>query len=243
VALDEVLLTCRSARAKGLGGPPTIRGCCPRPHPLDRGRSVVMSGGGLSDLLYGQRNGKMTEEQDLDKLDIMEKLRSAGVWEQAEAYREEVRKRLKSEGRGRAEAVNLAWKAMCDLFLPLTEGSQRTPSLQVVLGGSIDEILDSAYTESDTRKRIRDSVLWAAEQFRRVVEDRPTGTIVDFTKAAVPPPTVFAIQVVESYAATKDRRGELIGKIMTFADRSSQESRGFGSSKESGGFLDSLLDD
>lgn len=183
-------------------------------------------------------------EQDLDKLDIMEKLRSANVWDQAEAYREEVRRRLKSEGKGRAEAVNLAWKAMYDLFGPLAEASQQTPALEVIFGGgSIDDILDSEYTESDSRKRIRDSVLWAAEQFRRVVEDRPTGTVVDFTKAAVPPPTVFAIQVVESYAATKDRRGELIGKIMTFADKSAQaqESRRCsGASGESDGFLDSI---
>ena len=178
----------------------------------------------------------------IDKLELMERLRAAGLWDQAEAYREEVRKRLKSEGKGRAEAVEQAWSEMAELFLPLTEASQQTSALEVVFGGSIDELLDSEYSETDGRRRIRDSMFWVAEEFRRVVEDRPTGTIVDFTKAAVPPPTVFAVQVVEFYAATKDRRGELINKIVTFADKSAQESRRFGSSKEPEGesFLDSI---
>ena len=74
---------------------------------------------------------------------------------------------------------------MCDLFLPLTEAVQQTPSLEVVLGGSIDDILDSEYAETDARKRIRESMFWVAEEFRRIVEDRLTGTIVDFRKAAV----------------------------------------------------------
>ena len=74
---------------------------------------------------------------------------------------------------------------MCDLFLPLTEAVQQTPSLEVVLGGSIDDILDSEYAETDARKRIRESTFWVAEEFRRIVEDRLTGTIVDFRKAAV----------------------------------------------------------
>ena len=129
---------------------------------------------------------------------------------------------------------------MSDLFLPLTEAVQQTPSLEVVLGGSIDDILDSEYAETDARKRIRDSMFWVAEEFRRIVEDRPTGTTVDFRKAGVRPPTVFAIQMVETYAATKDRRADLIGKIMPFADKSAAESRRFGSSEESGGFLDSI---
>jgi hypothetical protein len=171
----------------------------------------------------------MTEH---DKLAIMGKLRAAGVWDQAEAYREEVRRRLKSEGQGRAEAVNQAWTAMAEKFLPLTEAVQQTPSLEVVLGGAIDEILDSEYMETDSRKRIRDSMFWVAEEFRRIVEDRPTGTVVDFRKAAMRPPTVFAIQMVETYAATKDRRADLIGKIMPFADKSAAESRRFGSSEE-----------
>ena len=57
-----------------------------------------------------------------------------------------------------------------------------------------------------------------------------------------PPPTVFAIQMVETYAATKDRRADLIGKIMPFADKSAQESRRFGSPEEFEGdsYLDSL---
>ena len=121
----------------------------------------------------------------VEKQRVMDLLRRAGLWAEAEEYREAVRRRCKSEGQGRAEAVNQAWKAMCDLFLPLTEAVQQTPSLEVVLGGSIDDILDSEYAETDARKRIRESMFWVAEEFRRIVEDRLTGTIVDFRKAAV----------------------------------------------------------
>ena len=173
------------------------------------------------------------------KLESMERLRAAGLWDQAEAYREEVRRRLKSQGKSRSEAVDEAWVAMVELFMPLTEALQQTPALEIVLGGSIDEILDPEYTETDARKQIRDSMFWVAEEFRRIVEDRPTGTVVDFTKAHSPPPTMFAVQTAETYAARLDKRMELIAKIMTFADKSAQESRRLGSS-EDGGFLDSI---
>jgi len=44
----------------------------------------------------------------------MQKLRSAGVWDQVEAFREEVRKRLRSEGKIRSDATNQAWGRCCD---------------------------------------------------------------------------------------------------------------------------------
>ena len=174
----------------------------------------------------------------IDKLELMERLRAAGVWEAAEKYRELVRQRLKSEGKGRSEAVDEAWAAMCQVFLPLTEAGQ-TPTLEVILGGSIDEILDPAYKETDARKQIRDSMFWVAEAFTRIVDDRPTGTVVDFTKAHSPPPTMFAVQTVETYAARRDKRVELIAKIMTFADKSAAESSRSESSEDEG-FWDSI---
>jgi len=157
-------------------------------------------------------------EQDLDKLAIMEKLRAAGVWDQAKAYREEVRRRLKSEGKGRAEAVNQAWDAMCEKFLPLAE--QATPGFRVVLpdgAKSYDDIVDPDYDETDDAVQMRDVYRWIKEELHRVVVDHSTGTIVDFRLAKTPPPTGLACKILETWAAKpRERRDGLYEKIQKY---------------------------
>lgn len=156
-------------------------------------------------------------EQDLDKLGTMERLREVGLWRPAEAYREEVRKRLKSEGKGRAEAVNQAWKATCDLFLPLAEQATATPGFRVVLpdgAESYDAIVDAGYNETDDARQMRDVYRWIKEELHRVVVDHSTGTIVDFRLAKTPPPTGLACKILETWAAKpREKRDGLYEKI------------------------------
>ena len=84
----------------------------------------------------------MTE--NVDKTRIMELLRRAGLWAEAERHREEVRQRLRAEGRPKREAVAAAWDAMAEKYLPLVEQSQ--PSFQTILpqgAKCFDDLVDT----------------------------------------------------------------------------------------------------
>ncbi len=48
----------------------------------------------------------------VNRQDIMAKLRKAGLWEQADQFREEQRVRLRGEGKSKQVAVAEAWDAM-----------------------------------------------------------------------------------------------------------------------------------
>lgn len=182
--------------------------------------------------------------QDVDKLAVMEKLRAVGVWDAAEAYREEVRKRLKSEGKGRAEAVNQAWKATCDLFLPLAE--QAKPGFQTILPDGakcFDDALDSEYTETDPMRQMRDAYLWLLAEFPRIVSDHGASSVLDLRKASTRPPVGIAISIGQAWAAKPCRaRDGLYREIRTWiatnevslADSKPETFR------DEGGFLDEI---
>ncbi len=178
-------------------------------------------------------------EQDLDKLAIMAKLRAARVWDQAEAYREAVRRRCKSEGQGRAEAVNQAWKAMCDLFLPIAE--QVKPAFQTILpdgAESYDDIVDPDYAETDNALQMRDLYRWIKEEFHRVVVDHSAGAIVDFRLAKTPPPTGLACKVLETWASKPPgKRDHLYEKIQKHAASFKEATEPEPQYEEEGGFL------
>ena len=53
------------------------------------------------------------------KIDATDRLRREGRWEEASAYRDEVRKRLRAEGKPKAEAVDASWEAMVEKYPPL----------------------------------------------------------------------------------------------------------------------------
>ena len=51
----------------------------------------------------------------------MDVLRTAGLWAAADEYREQVRQRLRTEGKTKQEAVAGAWDDMANKYLPLAE--------------------------------------------------------------------------------------------------------------------------
>lgn len=52
------------------------------------------------------------------KIEATDRLRREGRWEVASKYRDEVRKRLKGEGKTRTEANDAAWEAMLEKYPP-----------------------------------------------------------------------------------------------------------------------------
>jgi hypothetical protein len=53
------------------------------------------------------------------KIHATERLRQEGRWDEASAYRDEVRGRLRSEGMPKSEADEAAWEAMIERYAPI----------------------------------------------------------------------------------------------------------------------------
>ena len=93
----------------------------------------------------------------MEKQRIMAVLRQTGLREEADQYREQARQRLRDDGKGKQEAVEGAWDAMAEKFLPLAE--QATPGFRVVLpdgSESLDDALDPEYAETNPVRRMRE---------------------------------------------------------------------------------------
>ncbi len=187
----------------------------------------------------------------MNKAGIANRLSKAGLRNVAEAYREEVRRRIaQAQGgktRDRDSVSAAAWQEMWDTFRPVVERreeQQAEGANEPDLAGcaaDLDDLLDPEYTETDPGKWLRDGLIWAAAEIRRVVIDSDEGTTVDLTRAKSPPPTAWAVFCVETFARKKpSQRGELIGKVLPFATRSHDVLDGEGQHQESGGFLDTL---
>jgi hypothetical protein len=97
----------------------------------------------------------------------MEQLRLQGKWDEASAYRNEVRMRLRTEGMSRAEAKEAAWVAMVDRYPPRSTGEpavgmtdEREQILDVVtepLPAIDDEVLDKL---ARSTPNLVEDILW-----------------------------------------------------------------------------------
>jgi hypothetical protein len=182
----------------------------------------------------------------MNRLGIINRIMRLGLRSPAEALREEVRLRHRAAGKDKAEALTLAWAAMWEEFRPTVERleGQANGAGRQLLGTTddLDTLLNPAYHEPDAGRRLRDGLVWAAEEIRRIVSDAPDGeTVIDLARASVPPPTAWAVFVVEHYAmkAAKDR-GELIARVMPLAAKQHDAQPGGAGPVGEGGFLDDL---
>ena len=180
-----------------------------------------------------------------EKQRIMELLRRAGLWEEADQYREAVRQRLRDEGKAKQEAVAGAWREMVDKYEPLAE--QARPAFQTILPDGaecFDDVVDAEYGETDDAAEMRDVYRWIKEEFPRVVLDRPTGTTVDYRLFQTPPPTGLACNVLETWAAKpRDKRDGLYREIRVWlasAVVTSLADSEPGTFLDEGGFLDQI---
>jgi len=177
----------------------------------------------------------------VEKQRIMVVLRQTGLWAEADQYREQARQRLRDDGKGKKEAVEGAWDAMAEKFLPLAE--QVKPVFQTILpdgAESLDDIVDPDYAETDDVVQMRDLYRWIKEEFHRVVVDHSTGTIVDFRLAKTPPPTGLACKILETWASKPpDRRDQLYEKIQKHLS-SFKEAREAKPLYDGEGFLDEI---
>ncbi len=153
-----------------------------------------------------------------EKLEIMRRLRNVGLWDEAEKYREEIRQRLRTEGKSRREAVALAWEQMAEEYLSLAAETERKLALETILGPRAtcyDDILATDYRETNDAVQIRDAFAWVQREFYRIVRDGPKRVTVDFTRAKTHPPTVYACGLVDAYARESPKgRIDLHNKLM-----------------------------
>ena len=184
----------------------------------------------------------------MNKAEIIRRLARAGVRDAADAFREEVRQRLASEAggktRNRQAVTTAAWMGMWDHFRPIVERIEQDKAAERPLIGSPedpDEYLDPHYSETDPGRWLRDGLIWVAAEIRRVVIDAEDGTHIDLTRARTPPPTAWAVFCLESFARLRPaKRGELIGRVLPFAERSTTGIT-YGTTRDAtGGYLDAL---
>ena len=159
-----------------------------------------------------------------DKQQIMTLLRRVDLWEEAQEFREQVRQRLRADGKTKQEAVEEAWREMAEKYVPIAEQSQ--PAFQVVLpdgAESLDDIVDPDYDETDDAVQMRDAYRWIKEEFHRVVVDQSNGTVVDFQLAKKLPPTGLACKILETWASKPlDKRDGLYEKIQKYLSLSKE---------------------
>ncbi len=181
----------------------------------------------------------------IDKLEICHRIAAAHLRVQADAYRNEVRLRLKAAPGPKAsqEERNMkSWEVMWEVFEPAVlrwEGrmGQESP-VKGLPGRTNKEILDPHYTERDPGKQLRDGLLWAALEFDRVIQDTDEGPEAHLEDASLPPPNAFAVNILRIYALSPtEKRRELIGRALSFATKD-HDTPMVGS--ECGGFLDTL---
>ena len=163
----------------------------------------------------------MTERAD--KLRIMDRLKGAGLWEEAEEYREATRQRLREEGKTKEEAVAAAWGQMAAKHLPLAEqapaAAGRTVASIPPPLAPID--LDENYCEKDPFRATVESVVWAAFEYRRVIVLSGNVYKVDYSRASRKPPTAMAMYLVEYYAAHPEKLDRLFDCLFRLVFRKS----------------------
>jgi len=150
----------------------------------------------------------------------------AGLRPAAESLKEEIRLRLRSTGMEKLAANTQAESEMWGTFRPVVERletnkGEEPPAPQLSgLPADTDSALDPAYQEPDPGKRLRDGLLWAAEQWMRVIRDTDDGPVANLKAASTPPPNPFALMVLSTYALSPvEKRRELITRALAFATK------------------------
>ena len=178
----------------------------------------------------------------MNKKELSHRLGATRIRHQADAYRDEVRKRLIREGptnRNREAANNASWEQMWEVFEPSVKYHEQQqqkmrelkeakedrediapPQLQGMPERTTNDILDPEYAEKDPGKQLRDGLLWAALEFDRVIEDTDKGPVAHLNDASTPPPNAFAIGTLRTYALSPtEKRRDLIGRALGFATK------------------------
>ena len=150
----------------------------------------------------------------VEKQRVMDLLRRAGLWAEADQYREAARQRLRAEGKTKQEAA-AAWDEMAEKYLPLVDKAE--PPFQTILPDGaecFDDFVDPDYTQADDAAQMRDVYRWIKEEFPRIVEDRPSSTVVDYRLFQTLPPTGLACNILETWAAKpRQKRDGLFREI------------------------------
>ena len=169
------------------------------------------------------------------------RINTNGLKKPADALKEEIRLRLRAEQPSRniteKKTANVAAEELTwELFRPICDKMEKLKAaaagsspdeLELVTSyqdADIDSLLDPQYSEADPGRWIRDGLIWTAAEFRRVVSDSHNQATINLHHAKNPPPTAWAIFVLESFARRQPaKRADLISRVLTFANRSTND--------------------
>ena len=145
-----------------------------------------------------------------EKLRVMDLLRKAGLWAEADKFREQARQRLRAQGRGKGEAKEAAWGEMTQKYPLLAE--QVKPASPPRLA-PID--LDPDYAErANAAQIVSDAILWAAIHRREIVVHGKSGLHVKPSRASVKPPSQLAVDLAVFYINHPEKLGSLYSRMM-----------------------------
>jgi hypothetical protein len=134
---------------------------------------------------------------DESKIELTERLRREGRWEEASRFRETARADFRAKGMGRKEAAEAAWAATAEAYqpLPVAEATTDTDSGRVQGLGDIP----ASWGELPANASLQAELAWVQSNRLRVVEERPSrATRVHLDKARSPAPSWAALSWLET---------------------------------------------
>jgi len=124
------------------------------------------------------------------KLELTERLRAEGRWDEAAKFRETARADFRSKGMKRAEAVEAAWEAMSEAFPPLPVAE--APADPGAPESAPTHAPPVPWADLPTDADFADEVRWVHQQYIRIVEETPRGRVIHWERASVKPPSTGA---------------------------------------------------
>lgn len=154
------------------------------------------------------------------KIQLTERLRAEGRWDEANNFRETARADFRAKGMGRQEAVDAAWQAMAEAYpaLPAAEATAAP------LGNDSGRVRGMRDIPADWPKLPDNAALpaelgWVQAQRLRVVEERPSGaTVVHLERAGSPPPSWAALGWLDTAIHNPAKWADICAKGMAQQD-------------------------
>lgn len=134
---------------------------------------------------------------DESKIELTERLRREGRWEEASRFRETARADFRAKGMGRKEAAEAAWAATAEAYQPLPVAEATTASDSGRVRGLGD--IPASWGTLPANASLQAEIGWVQANRLVVVEERPSGaTVVHLDRANEAAPSRAALSWLET---------------------------------------------
>ena len=150
---------------------------------------------------------------DESKIELTERLRREGRWEEASSFRETARADFRAKGMARKEAVEAAWDATAEAYPPLPVVDPATAADSGRVQGLGD--IPPAWPELPANASLQAELAWVQSNRLLVVEERPSGaTRVHLDRARSPAPSWSALSWLETSIRTYSKYVDVVARSL-----------------------------